>query len=89
MRKTWHEYTAVKDQYVDEVVLFVEGDYTVALCDDAKILAESRTLVLTGRDFPEVGRVELCGFPTKELSRRVTELVSDGWGVHVEGGTDE
>lgn len=86
MRKSWHEYTAVKDQYLDEVVLFVEGDYTVALCDDAKILAESCNLILTGRDFPEVGRVNLCGFPTKDCQRHIEGLVSDGWGVHVTGG---
>lgn len=86
MRKSWHEYTAIKDQYPEEVVLFVEGDYTVALCNDAEILAESCALILTGRDFPEVGRVELCGFPTNDRHQYVSRLFSDGWDVHIHEG---
>lgn len=88
MRKSWHEYTAVKDEHLEEIVLFDEGEYTIALCDDAKLLAATCNLVITGRDFPEVGRVPLCGFPTKDREHHVKELLFDGWGVHMEGGSD-
>ncbi|MGN0545960.1 MAG: SNF2-related protein [Acutalibacteraceae bacterium] len=71
------EYNALKEANSNSIILYQVGDFFEMYGEDAVIAAEKLNLVLTGRTIPNVGRVDMCGFPVPTLERYLDKLRKD------------
>ena len=89
--KTGHpvvdEYNALKEANPDSIILYQVGDFFEMYGEDAVIAAEKLDLVLTGRTIPNVGKVDMCGFPVPSLERYLDKLRED-YGVVISAVPD-
>ena len=70
----WNDYNAVKEAHPDNLVLFQVGDFFEMYGEDAKQAAELLNMILTTRNIPGAGRVEMCGVPSHNLEMYVEKL---------------
>ena len=90
--KTGHpvvdEYNALKEANPDSIILYQVGDFFEMYGEDAVIAAEKLDLVLTGRTIPNVGKVDMCGFPVPTLERYL-DILREDYGVVISAVPDE
>ena len=70
----WDEYTALKADHPDCLMIYQIGDFFELFGEDAKNAAAVLDLTLTTRPIGGVGRVEMCGFPVHALEQNVEKL---------------
>ncbi|MDO5397138.1 MAG: SNF2-related protein [bacterium] len=68
------EYNAVKEAHPSDMVLFQVGDFFEMFGEDAKAAGNILDIQLTGRTVENVGRVDMCGFPSFMLEDNVEKL---------------
>ena len=69
-----NEYNAIKEAHPDDIVLFQVGDFFEMYGEDAKTAAKLLDFNLTTRNIPGVGRVEMCGVPSHQLTFYLEKL---------------
>lgn len=70
----WDEYTALKADIPDRLLLYQIGDFYELFGEDAKNAAAVLDLPLTTRPIGGMGRVEMCGIPLPALQRSIETL---------------
>ena len=70
----WDEYTALKENYPDCLMLYQVGDFFELFGEDAKNAAAVLGLTLTTRPIGGADRVEMCGIPLHALQQSVESL---------------
>ena len=68
------DYNSIKEAYPDNIVLYQVGDFFEMYGEDARQAALLLDINLTTRNIPDVGRVEMCGFPSHNLEMYVEKL---------------
>lgn len=71
---SYNEYNEIKEKHPDSIVLYQVGDFFEMYGEDAKIAAPILELTLTTKAIPDVGRVEMCGFPAYMLDQMSDKL---------------
>ena len=71
---SFEDYNATKEANPDSIVMYQVGDFFEMYGEDAKNAAAVLGLTLTTRAIPNVGRVEMCGFPTHALEQDAEKL---------------
>ena len=86
------EYNSIKEAHADELILFQRGDFFELYGEDARAASELAQLVITAREIPGVGKVNMAGFPAHALEQ-YAEVLRDKYDLavasSVEGGTHE
>ena len=67
-------YNRIKEQYPDNMVLFQVGDFFELFGEDARTAADELDLVLTSRTIDNIGKVDMCGFPSFNLEKYAEKL---------------
>lgn len=73
-----NQYNSMKEENPDCIALIQVGDFFEAYGEDAKAVSEKLDLVLTSRNLPDVGRVDMCGFPSHKLKDYLDVILEDG-----------
>ncbi|MBQ2392188.1 MAG: DEAD/DEAH box helicase family protein [Clostridia bacterium] len=68
------EYNGLKEHNPDSIVLYQVGDFFEMFGEDAIKVSKQLDLVLTSREFPNIGRVEMCGFPRHRLEAYLEKI---------------
>ncbi len=68
------DYEAVKKAHPGDIVLYQLGDFYEMFGPDARVASHELNLMLTQRNFPDVGRVAMCGIPSHKLDEYVQKL---------------
>ncbi len=68
------EYNGLKEHNPDSIVLYQVGDFFEMFGEDAIKVSKQLDLVLTSREFPNIGRVEMCGFPKHRLEAYLEKI---------------
>ena len=68
------EYNGLKEHNPDSIVLYQIGDFFEMFGEDAIKVSKQLDLVLTSREFPNIGRVEMCGFPKHRLEAYLEKI---------------
>ena len=71
------QYSSVKQQHQDAIVLFRLGDFYEVFFDDAPLAADLLDLTLTARDGGD-GKVPMCGVPHHAVQGYIARLVKAG-----------
>ena len=71
------QYTSVKQQHQDAIVLFRLGDFYEIFFDDAPLAANLLDLTLTARDGGG-DKIPMCGVPHHAVQGYITRLVKAG-----------
>ena len=79
----YREYSAIKLDYPDSLVLYQVGDFFEAYGADAQAVSEALELTLTSRSIGGGQRTQLCGFPAKSLETYLNMLTDRGFDVAV------
>lgn len=74
----WLEYSVLKQENEDHIVLYQVGDFFEAFGDDAKMVAEICNLTLTQRRIYKGRRINMCGFPANRLENYANALTDAG-----------
>ena len=77
------QYSEVKSQYPDCIVLFRMGDFFETFNEDAKITAKILGIVLTKRANGAAADVPLAGFPHHALDNYLPKIVNAGYKVAI------
>lgn len=75
------QYFAIKEQYMEALVLFQVGDFYELFFDDAKKASAFLGITLTKRGMHEGRPVPLCGVPVHALDHYLVKLVRGGFRV--------
>ena len=68
------EYNGLKEHNPDSIILYQVGDFFEMFGEDAIKVSKQLDLVLTSREFPNIGRVEMCGFPRHRLETYLEKI---------------
>ena len=68
------EYNGLKEHNPDSIILYQVGDFFEMFGEDAIKVSKQLDLVLTSREFPNIGRVEMCGFPKHRLEAYLEKI---------------
>ncbi|MDE7010208.1 MAG: hypothetical protein K2O93_03275, partial [Oscillospiraceae bacterium] len=68
------DYEAVKKAHPGNIVLYQLGDFYEMFGPDARVASFELELMLTQRNFPDTGRVAMCGIPGHKLDEYVQKL---------------
>ena len=68
------EYNGLKEHNPDSIILYQVGDFFEMFGEDAIKVSKQFDLVLTSREFPNIGRVEMCGFPRHRLEAYLEKI---------------
>ena len=68
------EYNDLKEHNPDSIILYQVGDFFEMFGEDAIKVSKQLDLVLTSREFPNIGRVEMCGFPRHRLEAYLEKI---------------
>jgi DNA mismatch repair protein MutS len=80
----WGQYSKIKRQFPDVILLFRLGDFYEMFGQDAETAARELELTLTGRDFNKSGeRMPMCGVPHHAVERYIARLIAKGYRVAV------
>jgi len=77
------QYSAIKAQNPDTLLLYRMGDFYELFNDDAKIVSKALGLTLTSRNHGGAEDVPLAGFPYHALDRYANRLVKAGYKIAV------
>ena len=67
-------YDAIKLAHPGDIVLYQLGDFYEMFGPDARVASFELDLMLTQRNFPDTGRVAMCGIPGHKLDEYVQKL---------------
>ena len=79
----YDEYTGIKEEYPDSLLLYQVGDFYEAFGGDAERMASELDLVLTSRGLPDGSRIPMCGVPYHILETYTDKLLESGIDVAV------
>ena len=68
------DYNAVKEAHHGDIVLYQLGDFYEMFGPDARVASFELDLMLTQRNFPDTGRIAMCGIPGHKLDEYVQKL---------------
>ena len=77
------QYTAIKKEHPDVILMFRLGDFYEMFGDDAKIAARELEITLTSREAGLSGRIPMCGVPYHSVDRYIARLISRGYRVAI------
>ncbi|BDF58996.1 hypothetical protein CE91St36_18130 [Christensenellaceae bacterium] len=79
----YREYSEIKQENPDSLVLYQMGDFFEAYGEDAQTVSEALELNLTSRFIGNNQRTQMCGFPANRLETYVNMLLDRGFDVAV------
>ena len=79
----YREYSEIKENNPDSLVLYQMGDFFEAYGADAQTVSEALELNLTSRSIGGNQRTKMCGFPANRLETYVNMLLDRGFDVAV------
>ena len=79
----YNEYSEIKSDNPDSLVLYQMGDFFEAYGEDAQTVSEALELNLTSRSIGNNQRTGMCGFPANRLETYVNMLLDRGFDVAV------
>lgn len=77
------QYTAIKQQNPDTILLYRMGDFYELFNDDARVASRVLGLTLTSRNHGGTDNTPLAGFPYHAIDRYATRLVKAGYKIAV------
>ena len=77
------QYTAIKQEHPDVILMFRLGDFYEMFGDDAKTAAQELEITLTSRDAGESGKIPMCGVPYHAVDRYIARLIGKGYRVAI------
>jgi len=77
------QYTAMKAQHPDAILMFRLGDFYEMFNEDAKTAAEVLEITLTSRDAGRGGRMPMCGVPHHAAETYIGRLIEAGYKVAI------
>ncbi|MGE5381092.1 MAG: DNA mismatch repair protein MutS [Methylocystaceae bacterium] len=77
------QYTNIKQNYPDSLLMFRLGDFYELFFDDARTAARELDIVLTGRDGGMEDRIPMCGVPYHALDNYLARLLEKGYRVAI------
>ncbi|MDO4562794.1 MAG: DNA mismatch repair protein MutS [Clostridia bacterium] len=77
------QYTAVKEQHSDAILMFRLGDFYEMFFEDAITASRELELTLTGRDCGQEERAPMCGVPFHAAEGYISRLVAKGYKVAI------
>ena len=80
---TYREYSEIKEDNPDSLVLYQMGDFFEAYGEDAQTVSEALELNLASRSIGGNQRTQMCGFPSNRLETYVNMLLDRGFDVSV------
>ena len=81
----YREYSGIKEENPDSLVLYQVGDFFEAYGADAQTVSEALELNLTSRFIGNNQQTEMCGFPANRLETYINMLLDRGFDVAVSG----
>ena len=79
----YREYSGIKEENPDSLVLYQVGDFFGAYGADAQTVSEALELNLTSRFIGNNQQTEMCGFPANRLETYINMLLDRGFDVAV------
>lgn len=79
----YNEYSEIKSDNPDSLVLYQMGDFFEAYGEDAQTVSEALELNLTSHSIGNNQRTGMCGFPANRLETYVNMLLDRGFDVAV------
>lgn len=79
----YNEYSEIKSDNPDSLVLYQMGDFFEAYGEDAQTVSEALELNLASRSIGGNQRTQMCGFPSNRLETYVNMLLDRGFDVSV------
>ena len=79
----YNEYSEIKSDNPDSLVLYQMGDFFEAYGEDAQTVSDALELNLTSRSIGNNQRTGMCGFPANRLETYVNMLLDRGFDVAV------
>ena len=70
----WADYSRIKAENPDNIVLYQIGDFYEVMGEDAKTVADELNLSITSRDVGEAERIPMCGFPAFRMTDYIDKL---------------
>ncbi len=80
---SYREYSEIKRDNPEGIVLFQNGDFFEAFGEDAQKVAEALDLVITSRSISDSERVPMVGFPQHTLETYMNMLTDRGYDLAV------
>lgn len=80
---TYREYSEIKEDNPDSLVLYQMGDFFEAYGADAQTVSKALELNLASRSIGGNQRTDMCGFPSNRLETYVNMLLDRGFDVAV------
>ena len=77
------QYMEIKDQYVEELLLFRLGDFYELFFEDALIASRELELTLTSKNAGLEERVPMCGVPFHSVRPYIEKLVDKGYKIAI------
>ena len=77
------QYLSMKDEHLDQILMFRLGDFYEMFFDDAVTASRERELTLTGRDCGLPDRAPMCGVPYHSVENYIARLVKKGYKVAI------
>ena len=77
------QYTAIKDDYKDAILMYRLGDFYEMFFDDAILASRELELTLTGRNCGLEERAPMCGVPYHSVDQYIVRLVNNGHKVAI------
>ncbi len=77
------QYTEIKQEHPDVILMFRLGDFYEMFGDDAKTAARELEITLTSRDAGKAGKMPMCGVPFHAVDRYMARLINKGYRVAV------
>ena len=77
------QYTAIKQEHPDVILMFRLGDFYEMFGEDAKTAAQELEITLTSRDAGESGKIPMCGVPYHAVDRYIARLIGKGYRVAI------
>ena len=77
------QYLSMKDEHLDQILMFRLGDFYEMFFDDAKLASRELELTLTGRDCGLPDRAPMCGVPYHSVENYIARLVKKGYKVAI------
>ena len=75
----YNEYSEIKSDNPDSLVLYQMGDFFEAYGEDAQTVSDALELNLTSRPIGNNQRTGMCGFPANRLETYVNMLLDRGF----------
>ncbi|MBF0329386.1 MAG: DNA mismatch repair protein MutS [Nitrospirae bacterium] len=77
------QYSGIKEQFPDAILLFRLGDFYEMFGDDAKLASRILQIALTSRDKNKEDPTPMCGVPHFSIDGHITKLIKAGHKVAV------